>query len=40
MNYEEESLKIQRESLDILKSMFKVSREANIRLQELLQKID
>ena len=38
--YEEESIKLLKESLDILKSMFKVARESNVRLLELLQKLN
>jgi len=37
--YEIESLKIQKEMLDISKSMFKQMREMNVRLQEALSKL-
>lgn len=38
--YEEESINIMKEMLDISKSMFKVARESNVRLLELLQKLN
>lgn len=37
--YEIESLKIQKEMLDLAKSTYKQMREMNVRLQEALSKI-